>query len=292
MDRVGIAVLGIDLAHRQLHRQLGEEERIAAGGLVTGPHEERLGVGQNGVPEDAGDRVEAERLRAQDGRGGVGAQLVEQRVRLGRMARGDGQDHRDGQLLDPLGEVDEEAHGRRIAPVGIVDAQHQRALFGEVGAQPVETVERGREALRSRGAFQHERGGKPGRPCEEALPLGVVKAADGLLEELQRPAEGEVALQVAAACAEHPGAVARREGRRLAEEPRLPEPLGRLDEDDTAASRLRIAQREAESLELRVALQQYARQLGRQRPSCHSPDQFTYPNASNVAAVRNLRKLT
>ena len=90
-----------------------------------------------------------------------------------------GHHRRDRQLLDPLGEVDEEAQRRRIAPVGVVDAQHERALLGEVRAQPVEAVQRGREALRDRRALQHERCGQPGRPREVALPLGVVEAADG-----------------------------------------------------------------------------------------------------------------
>jgi hypothetical protein len=147
--------------------------------------------------------------------------------------------------------------------VDVVDAQHERPLLGEVRAQPVEAVQRRRQAHRDRGALEHERGREPGRAREVALPLGVVEAADRLLEELQGHPEGKVALQIPAAGAEHARPPARRERGRLSEQARLAEPAGGLHEDNAALARLGIAQRDVKSTELRFPLQQRARELGR-----------------------------
>ena len=131
--------------------QLAQQQRVAAGRLVAGGAERRVGAGAEALAHELIDRGEAQRPRAQRERRGVAGDLAEQR-RVGRRLAGAqrGGDER-GDAVEPAGEVGEEAQRRAVAPVQVVDREQQRPLGGEVEREPEEPVQRGerRAALAS-----------------------------------------------------------------------------------------------------------------------------------------------
>ena len=107
-----------------------------------------------------------------DGRGRLGAQLVEEvRAVAPRLRRPRGDGEQDRQLLDPPGQVVQGAQRRRVGPVGVVDGEQQRALLGQPGQQPVDAVQGGERRGRRVLARVEHRAGQAGRAVEQRRPL-------------------------------------------------------------------------------------------------------------------------
>jgi hypothetical protein len=123
--------------------KLTEEEGVSAGGRPAGGREFRLGpLAEHRSHERLRARL-GERLGMQDLGNRVGHQ-VEQRggaVALFGARRARSDHEKDRKLLDPAGEVGEEAQRRYIGPVRVVDGEEERAAPGQVHRQPVEPME-------------------------------------------------------------------------------------------------------------------------------------------------------
>ena len=79
---------------------------------------------------------------------------------------------RDRQVLEPPREEAEEAQARLVGPLGVVDADEQRPVGGEVRAQPVEAVQAGVGGFVSgRARVLEHRARQPGGAGEPAVAL-------------------------------------------------------------------------------------------------------------------------
>ena len=84
-----------------------------------------------------------ERTRAQRRLGRRGQQLRQQLGLTRGLARADGAEHPERQLVEPAGELHEPAQRGRVGPVDVVDDEQRRPAGGQVGGQPDQPVERG-----------------------------------------------------------------------------------------------------------------------------------------------------
>ena len=200
--------------------ELAHEEGDAAGRALAGGGEVGLRRAPEAVLDQAPDRAGRERRRAQDARERIGEQEREQRRggALGLRARG--HDERERQLLQARQQEGQEAQRRRVGPVRVVDGEHERAVAGEVRAQPVEAVQDGERrvgggglaAVRARARQAEQPPGHAGRPLQQVVAGAGGDLGQRGLEQLAHDAEGEVALELSAARAQR----ARARGRRTA----------------------------------------------------------------------------
>ncbi len=129
--------------------QLGQQERVAAAGIVRRAHELLVGLGGEQLAQHRCGRRRAERLGPDRARARLAADgLDERRGRLGRRRSGR-QHEQHGQLVQAPGEVVREAQRRAIRPVGVVEREQQRTAVGQPGGQPVQPVQQ-REQLAGR----------------------------------------------------------------------------------------------------------------------------------------------
>ena len=258
-------------------RELLDEEWRPAGGLHRGGSERRCRDGAEPLGQDPGHRRLAERTRADDGGAGVALEDAEHGVALAGLARSQGEHEREGELVQARAQEGEEAQRRGVGPVGVVDEQQQRALRGQVRAEPVEAVEHGEARVRSgrRGtrvaARQPEQvGGMAARALEQALPPRRAGLRERRLEQLPGHPEGELALALGAAGTQHPHPLRGGLGARRRQQRRLAHPGGALDEDERAGSRAGRAEGRREPPELVVALQRRLH-LRRSRRAASAP---------------------
>ena len=103
-------------------------------------------------------------------------------------------------------EVGEEAQRRAVAPVQVVDREHQRPLGGEVDGQPVQAVERGERASPPAVAVRPgcaEDGARAARRRRRAAGSRVAGSDERRLEQLAHDAERELALELAPRARQH-----------------------------------------------------------------------------------------
>ena len=215
------------------------------------------------VLDEAPDRAGRERRRAQHARERIGEQEREQRRggALGLRARG--HHERERQLLQPRQQEGQEAQGGRVGPVRVVDGEHERAVAAEVRAQPVEAVQHGERRVggrhllpvRARARQPQQPPGHAGRPLEQVVAGAGRDLGQGRLEQLAHDAEGEVALELAAARAQRPRARGVRERAGGADEGRLADARGPLDHEQAAVATLRARHRGLDARQLGVALE-------------------------------------
>ncbi len=137
---------GLDGGHRigvGRAQELLDQQRIATGGyvhglahLVGGAAMERADLSDDSV---SGQRVEAE---AHDAR--LRAQLIQQLVRAAGLVRAEGRNHSDRDVRQPAGEVAEGSQRGGVAPVGVIDHEHQRPVLSGLDNEPIERMEQGR----------------------------------------------------------------------------------------------------------------------------------------------------
>ena len=192
-DAVGVRC---DLLVAQEADELARQQRVAARRLLARGREGRVRLA-----EETGDQP-ACRLRAQRGGGEVDGRRV--RGQLGQQRAGGlrgplGRDDEHRQAIEPLAQIGQEAQRGVVAPLDVVDREHERLLGRGVGHEPVQGVQRGEGGLVGVLDGGEDAGGR-GRGALQPRRLGR-------LEELAHDAEREGALERARAGGEHPQAV-------------------------------------------------------------------------------------
>ena len=229
--------------HRVVRRgeSLGDEERVARGGLV-----EPVGIhGHAGGQFRHGGR--GERLQRQPAHGvaAEAAQHTLERVRPGDVVGPVGQQQQRGQVVDAPPDVAQQVQGRAVGPVHVLDGQHRRPVRGG------QLLEDGREDLA--GVVGGQGGGE-----------GPADVPDRVAERTER-ARRE---QVVAGTSEHP-ARTQRAGER-AHQAGLADPGLAGDEDDRSGPVGRAVEGGVEHPQLGVAFEQARRHpiiVPVQRPS-------------------------
>ena len=222
--------------------QLAEQERVALSGAMARRVE--LGIP---LAEPLGDqsrgRFGSERRRGQP-QDGVLLDLGQELLRRAGAGGPPRDHHRDGQSLEPGREMREEPERRLVGAIGVVDREQERPAFAELGAEPVQPVERREHPVLGRlpGALPRPRGRLPGaeqeRFCEPRRALKQRRALRGgeavevVLEELPHDAVRELALELDAARAVDREAALLGYPGQLAEEPALPNARLALHEED------------------------------------------------------------
>jgi hypothetical protein len=217
--------------------QLADEERVPARRGEARLRERAIRIRPQPRADQPVDACRGERRRPQELRGGTCRELVEQLPLGARLVRPRGDDEEHRQVGEAVDDVGEEAQRGRVAPVGVVDAQRQRPLAGQIDGQPEEPVERrtrGLAAWSERLRVEHVEGrsGQLRRPGEGLRAVLRRRARDQGLEELAHQSEGELALELARTRSRHGEAVAVREDPRLLEHRALADPRRPLDERD------------------------------------------------------------
>ena len=187
--------------------ELAHEERDAPRRALAGGGEVGVRRTSEAVRDEAPDRAGRERRRSQDARERIGEQEREQRRGRALGLRARGHDEGERQLLQARQQEGQEAQGRRVGPVRVVDGEHQRAVAREVRAQPVEAVQDrerrvgggGLAAVGARARQPEQPPGHAGRPLQQIVARASGDLGQGGLEELAHDAEGEVALELSPA---------------------------------------------------------------------------------------------
>ena len=196
----GTAGGGLDPLGAQRDQQLAQEQRVAAALALAGVGERGLGLALHGHRDVAGDRRAGQRPWAQHDPARIVDHGGRRRIAGVRLTRPQPGDEHHGQAVEPALEVGEEAQAGRVDPVQVVDGDEHRPARREVHEQPVEAVAGGEGAVGPRvGAVAsgvEQRRGEAGGPTEQLLALGSVEPAEQRLEELQRHAVGELALEL------------------------------------------------------------------------------------------------
>ena len=253
-----------DALLRERGQQLDEQERVAAGRAMARRRERAAPR-----PPRASRRAGAVAAslsgpgRTRPGRG-LGGELAEQRRVAAELAGAQGGDERDRQVLEAPGEVRDEPQRQLVGPVGVVDDEQQRRLLGEVRREPVQPVqERVGRALprplagrRRLEAEQLRR--QPRAALQQPPPLGRRGRAQAALEQLARDAEGELALELAAAAGEHLEAALARTVARGVQQRRLAQARGRLDEHQPTGAAAGGVERFVDDLDLGIPFEQLA----------------------------------
>ncbi len=236
-----------------------------------------VGVRRHARADELAARGGAQRVRADDRRRVRRGDGPEQRGDAGRVVGAPCEDAENRQPLHALGEIGEPAQRLAVGPVEVVGEQQQRPLAGEVGREPEEAVEERERLLPALGAVRRgelpgEQGARQGgRAAEQPVALPGRRRGERRLEELAHDAEGEAALELAAARGEHrdagvPGAPAR-----LLEQPGLADPGRPLDRHERAPALAGPRERVVQAGEIAVPLDQLRLRRGRSHGRCSAP---------------------
>jgi hypothetical protein len=167
--------------------------------------------------------------------------------------------HDDRHVLEPPGEVGEEAERWTVAPVEVVDRHEELPVGRRVRGEPVQPVERGERGVGGRRRRVGIRGAEDRlrrRGSAREPARAYVLVTQDRLEELPDDSEGEVPLELAAAGGEHAGAVLLGGRPELRQQPGLPDAGRSLDESEPALAARRLGQGGPKRFELAIALQQ------------------------------------
>ncbi len=243
-----------------LAREHRHEQRVAAGGLERGVAEVGVGDRAEDGQQQVGDVVSGERRRPQDARVRAGGELLQQLLRRARLVRALAGDHRDREPVEAAAEVLEEAQRRHVGPLHVVDEQHQRLRLGEVGDEPVEPVQdrvAGLVGALAGAGREHQLRTRGGAAQQLRAPLGR-RLREQQLEQLQRDAEAEGAVELAGAGVEDERGW-RRRTRPLGDrrqQRRLADPGRPLDQRQRSVPRRCLGERAIERLQLSVPCDQ------------------------------------
>jgi hypothetical protein len=239
-------------------RQLAQQEGVAGRFGVEAGDEVVGGLPAQLLAEQAPGRRFAERGRPEEGRrGAVGERGQQLRVHLG-FAGPPGRHQEDRQILEPAGEVDEEAEARLVGPLHVVDAEQQGPGGGEVRGQPVEPVEE-REGLvvgrrRRLDAQRHRRRAR--RLGEQPLACRRLGAGELPLEHAPGDAERKIPLQLGAGRPVDGHAPRARRLDRDPEQGGLADPGRARDRHQAAARRGRPVERAVQDIYLPIPLEE------------------------------------
>lgn len=160
----------------------------------------------------------------------------------------------DGDVLEALGQEGQPAQRRGVRPVQIVGLEQQRRARGQVGHEPDQALQRGEGVAiglrRGAGDAEH-RGGRLGGAGQKLGGRGGLA-----LEELAHEPEGEGAVELRAAGAEHPQARGLSDRAGGAQELGLAHPRLGLDDEQSPLTRGRGGDQALDQRDLAVALEQ------------------------------------
>ena len=215
-------------------QELAQEERVAARGAVAGGAERVVGLGAEPLADELADRLGAEGGGPDGDRRRLVGDLGEQRRVGARLAAAHGGRHEDRLALEAPRQVGEEAQRGAVAPVQVVDGQHERLLGGQVERHPVEPVQRGERhvAIGGRLRCAEDRGRRRRRAGQRAL--GARPVGDHGLEQLPHDAERELALELRPAARQHQRAVPGGPSPGVGEQRALADPGRTLDQHGAA----------------------------------------------------------
>ena len=186
--------------------ELTREQRVPTGRPGAFGADRMARIRAEAAAHELGDGRRAERLRP-DRRQRLVLEQLGEGVRSCRgLVRPQRENHAGRDLFDPRLQVGEESERLLIGPVRVVDDQGERLLFCQPHAQPVQAVEPREQPIvcgRSVGYVLEKRARQPGGAREGLLTLAVRERLDARRQELDDHTERELALQHAAACAEH-----------------------------------------------------------------------------------------
>jgi hypothetical protein len=211
-----------------------DEERVPARRRLDGGAELGVGLGGEQTPGECGDRRGRQRPRTDGGRGGIARELGEQLGVPALLRRPHPDENEEREALEPMRQVAEPAKRRVVGPVEVVDDENGGPLVGDVRGEPVEAVKHGKGRLGvATGGLDEaggveERLGQCGGPLQKLGALRLRGRREQRLEELAHDAEGEVALELAAASREDAHPVSDPLAR-LHEQPRLADAGRTLD---------------------------------------------------------------
>ena len=243
-------VAGADFAE-----QLAQHERVASGDPRARRREGVVAARQVGV-DQVRDSAGTQRRGREHAREAVRAELADGCVDA-RLRGPQPDDHGDRKLLESLREIDQEARGRRVDPLQVVDEYQQAAgVVGRVRRQPVEAVDQPESRVVADLARRVEqRVRQPGRSAQKAL---AIAAGEQRLEELECAAEGELALDLGAAGHGDRDPGVGGHGTGGGEQRGLPDPGRSLDDDQAAGAGARGLDRAVQDGQLDLPLEQHA----------------------------------
>ena len=253
---------------RCLVQQLREQERIAASHLHARLDEPRVRRSRQLGGDQRAHGRPRQRRRPQKLRSGIG----EQHCRLGgeNGVKWPGrQDQRDRQPLKPASDERQRARRRRIAPLQIVDHQHQRRIGRNIGSEPIEAVlppvarivlghAPRRTARRRDGSPREQVRRQRRRTTKPALTLPTVGLHEQALEQLEHHPVREPLLELRRAGPQNPEPETRRPRACLLQQSRLPHPGRTLDHQGHPGALPHSSQRSADALDLLLTLEQAA----------------------------------
>lgn len=242
-------------------QKLAQVERVAGARLAEGAAHLAVRVGDLRA-HDLRHRRRAQGAGGERERLRVGTQIVEQLSGRARLGRAQGQEQRDGQVPDPAGQVAQRAQRRLVSPVQVVDHDEQGLPCGEVRRHPVERVENGEARFRARARALGVAGGTQDPPRgssgarEQPLALALRRGGQHRLEEAAHDTEGEAALELRAAGAQHAQAPLGGERRARCQQGALSRAGGRFHEHRLARGPPSTLDHRAELSELRLSFEQ------------------------------------
>jgi hypothetical protein len=251
-------------AAADLRRELGDEERVAAGGVVAGAAEVVVRLAEP-VAHERRDGVGAERLEQAAVRLRARRDAVEQVARRS-VARGPGGQHdEDPDVPRPRPEVGQPLQGRHVRPVCVVHEERQRPLHRDVRGEPEEavqaswggrTLERLGQVGRLPAPEPEHRPRERGGAGEQLLALGLVGEQHAPLEELADDPERVRGLQLAPAGGQAGDALLARAAARPLEQRGLADPGRSLEGQHTTLPVHERVEGRACEVELRLAVVQ------------------------------------
>jgi hypothetical protein len=247
-------------AGAELVEQQPRQERVAAAGRVDGGRD--LGRGRHAVLlAELGDGLLRQRAGL-EALGVAGGDEVGQRAGV-PVRRPGAHDDEDRQVGDPARQVGEEAQRRDVGPLRVVDRDQQGAKRRQVGRDPPERVQgpgRGRVAGRGFvGRVAECTQGGARRPVEEGLARLAGVAQDRALDKLAHHAPGHRALELVPRGLEAAEAAELGQRAGVADQPRLADAGGPLDDHGPAVPRGGRIERGRDRVELLLALERVDR---------------------------------
>jgi hypothetical protein len=234
----------------QVHK-LGEQKGVALRSGVTGRAERLICAVAEAVAHERRRRLLAKRRRMDHPARRRGQHPVDQHVVGARLVRTQGDAHLRVDAVEPDEDVGEGAQRGLVGPVQVVDAEHQRRQRRHVGDEPVQPVQDG-EARRLVLGLRLEGGRGEGRRAgQQRVALARGRGGEDGLEELTHDAEGQLALELAGARRQNPGAAGARLGGDGVHQPRLAD-AGHADDREHRRAGA-IAQPGPQLAELRIA---------------------------------------
>jgi hypothetical protein len=250
-DRIRVGTLS------EVSEQLGEQERVATRGAMAGFHEVLVGAAAEGVTQQLLDGALTEWTRPDHLEVGVLADLDSNRVRT-RLSGTGGKHEKESYSVEARREEGEKSQRRPICPMEVIDDQQHGAALGEVGGEPVETVEVpvfgvGRGSRRP----GRRKNGHPqfGCPADDLRPCLIVESGEHRLEQLANWTEGEFTLELGGAGASDLKSFKQRPLTDRLKQPSLADAGRSLDQDRSPRPASGLEQCFCHRLELRISLQ-------------------------------------